>query len=455
MLIGLSSIIFILHSCGKDMDESSSHGNNNNPRNPQSERRNGDSVTGPYANFINKQQLTCVDVGKCPESVAKLVVIDSRMIRFCTGILIEDNKMVTSASCLPRSLRIPRLDCSENIFAVFPRTIDAREDKVACDKVEFVDNNLFKEPALWYSDFAVISLKGDIKRKAVRTSTRGMRDKIKYTAWKIDYESDFVGTLKEDKCQTIHNSYLNPFSASQYSPMLVATECDFNDGNIGTPIMDGEQLAGIYSTEMSSRIYNYLRNSDVMIGSMNRYYHISNLSCLNVGDEYFSRVISDDCLPIISSLKLDQLRENILKGKKIHEKKMEEVRAELESHNKYFKWNVNFYTNRWRSLFEAHINGPKCIHNAASWIDQYRTWRGAIRSYARVSIRVPKYTFKTKLNKYLRPVSHLEESEEKLYDFEFNPFNAYVKENTTVRLRSTLMGQSYDKTFQEVTAECE
>ena len=86
--------------------------------------------------------------------------------------------MITSASCLPRSLQIPRISCAANVFAVFPKTILSDEEKVGCDKVEYVDENLFAEPALWKSDIAIISLKTPVMREIAKISNEGIKVRL-------------------------------------------------------------------------------------------------------------------------------------------------------------------------------------------------------------------------------------------------------------------------------------
>src|SRR5690606_33527304 len=117
-----------------------------------------------------------------------------------TAALVDSNVLVTSASCLTRSLKIPNLDCSENIFAVFPQTNIQTQQVFRCDRVLEADVNEEVDKALWRSDLAFIKLKEAPSRRVLDISREGMSDQAKYTVWKSSYLSDTDSTLSASNC---------------------------------------------------------------------------------------------------------------------------------------------------------------------------------------------------------------------------------------------------------------
>lgn len=437
--------VFVFLSCGKDIENSKKADSNN-----RGEQR---APNVSLDRFIKNQKLICEDILFCPDNIAKIVIVADDKIRYCTGTLIDENKLVTSASCLPRSFQIPKIDCSANVFAVFPKTIFTNEEKVACDKIEYVDENLFSEPALWRNDIAVISLKENVVRDIAKVSNEGILDNEKLVAWKVDYTSDYLGVIRKSECKTLFNSYLNPFTTSSSSPMFVGANCDFNEGNIGAPVFRDDELVGVYASEMSSRIYNYLENSGVLDGKIGRFFHLSNLSCTKYNNSRFSFDASEGCNIEINTKKLDTLRARILKGKSIHSASMGRIETEVEKASKYFIWDYKFLANRRANTFEIHPVRPKCIYKAKDWIGEFRRWR-SIRTYAKLTLNFPHYIFKTKLNEDLRAKSVVEELGTKSFDFEFNPYDAFVNRTTFVTISSTLHGRQSVKTYDDVLAVC-
>jgi hypothetical protein len=443
----LSSLlsVFVFLSCGKDIENSK--GKDEGTRGEQ---------TAPNVSldrFMQNQKLICEDVLFCPDNIAKIVVVVDDKIRYCTGTLIDDNRLITSASCLPRSLQIPRISCAANVFAVFPKTILSNEEKIVCDKIEYVDENLFAEPALWKSDIAIISLKSPVMRDIAKISNDGILDNEKLISWKVDYTSDYLGVLRQSECRSLFQSYLNPFTRKKFSPMFVGADCDFNEGTVGAPVFRDDELVGVYSKEMGSRIYNYLENSGVLDNKIGRYFHISNLACTGYNNFRFSFQPHEDCNVEITTKKLDSLRSNILKGKAIHESSMREIESEVEQPKRYFKWDFKFFADRRSTTFEIHPIRPKCIYRSQDWIVEFRRWR-SIRTYAKVSIEVPQYIFKTRLDKNLRSKSVVENLGVKKFDVEFNPYGAFVNKDTYVTITSELHGQISKDTYESVLASC-
>ncbi len=437
----------LLYSCGKQVE--GTRAKNGAQRNRSESRTPVD-----LDQFILKQKLVCEDVLFCPDNVAKIIVAQGTNIHTCTGTLVGKRKLITSASCLPSSLRIPNLDCRKNIFAIFPEDAYGGEFKTGCQRVMYVDNNSIQEAPLWKSGIAILELDRDVPRKISGITSQGAQDNEKLETWKVKYDSDFVSVLTRDECQFIHNTYLNPFSQGVYSPMMVATSCDYDELGMGAPIMKGNNIVAIYSQEMSHRTYSYLQNGKLVSGDIDRYYHMTNTSCSpGVRQLITFKKHNPNCSLWTTIQELDQRRSNLFKGKAVHLSSMEKLKKELGNNNKYFAWNFDFAPDETLLKYDVRMVRPSCIYRSNDWIGEYRRWR-SIRTYAWVSIPVPHYQFSIKLDSFLRPISILDNIGTKYFQVEFNPFNAYVNKDTFVTIKSNLFGKLDVLNFNHITGDC-
>ncbi len=401
--------------------------------------------------IIKQQKLICHDANKCPEFLTKLVIIDRNQLKYCAGTLIAGNKIVTSASCLPRRFRIPHLNCSDLISAVF-----TDGSIVRCNKILHSDNNLYKEPALWRNDFVVFDLKKQVDIEPARISTQGLKDEFDYTSWKLVHGDDGESKILKDRCTISHKNYLNPFASSDLSPMHVATDCSLNGQTQGSPLMVGNFLAGIYSQEMGRKMYSYLKLKGLQTTQEQEYFHITNTACsrfLNRNRSYRHSY----CEPALSTLYLDKLRANLLGSSElIHANNIRRIKESLNLREKYFKWKVQFVANEAKEKFEISLGRPFCVSEPGKWIGEYRSgWRGrSISTYSKIEVSIPTFVLKTKLDKFLKPFSAVEKGDEKSYFIEFNPYNAYVNKSTDVTISSTLFGGDTTSTYESITTEC-
>ncbi|MDP7320163.1 MAG: trypsin-like serine protease [Bacteriovoracaceae bacterium] len=440
--------VLVFYSCGKDIS-------NSDVKKGQRAEQRDDLPSLNKDPFISKQELICEDAKFCPDNIAKLVVRVNDEKRFCTGTLIAANKILTSASCLPRSLQIPYLSCEENIVAIFPRTPYEKEIKVRCKNIEYVDENFYSEPSLWKSDIAVLSLVEDVPRTISEFSNNGINDSESLLTWKVALESEYLGVIKQDKCQTQFNSYLNPFVQHPYSPFFVGSECGLDEGSVGSALFRKNKLVGVYSKEMSQKLYKYLKASDLLKEELDRYYHFTNLSCSKFFESIYPYSIPKECHVETSTPQLDALRANMLKGKDIHMDQITQIQNELDLPRRYFLWNLKFLPNKSETVYEMHFGKPKCIYKAEDWIYEFRRWGRYIRTYARVDVVVPSFKLFVKLDKNLKPVSVLKETGEKTFEVEFNPFEAYVNKLTYVTISSFIFGQEeLEENYEEISASC-
>lgn len=441
-------ILLTVVACGKKIAPSkNSNGNANDSKNP---------LSSSLMNFIQKQSVVCEDDKLCPESIAKIVVIDRDVIRYCTATLISDQMMVTSASCLPETLRAPGLDCSSNIFAIFPKTNTVDSNKVSCSKIVSSDSNANIDPALWKSDFTFFSLQSSVNRKASDISRLGLKNGQKYQTWKVHYENDTDSVIKSEKCMPVHDSYSNPFADSSTSPMMPIAGCYIQEGSGGAPLFNNKaELVGIFSEKLDSDVVFYISMSNLLSEPMLSMHFASNFSCAKLPTDELDYDLDKDCYKQISRVQLDKLRSSYLTSDKIHKENMNNILEELEINSKFFKWNMNFYQDFRNNKWHAHVVKPKCFFDIDTWIDDFTRIGGFIRSYIEVDFEFKQYEIKTKLNRFLRPVSVVEQDGMKKYKLTFNPKSAFNDKTTFLKVDSKLFGRDLHLSFDKVTNTCQ
>lgn len=442
----IKSLLFIvplLCSCGKKVEDNSDV----NSRRVLS-RNPSRTIMTP---FIQRQTVECEDELSCPESVAKIVVIDREKIRYCTGTLISSDVMLTSATCLTASLRTPKLDCSQNIFVVFPQIGIRPLFRAGCKQILSAYGNQSSEASLWRGDFAFLKLDREIPRTASQIKRSGLEEFNTYTTWKVDYVNDTNGHLKKATCYPIFNSYANPFANNSRAPMIPVSDCELVEGNAGAPIMaNNGDLVGISSTGLDETITQFILNSDLLDEPMAHIHHMANLACVKTPIDKISKIEDKFCNRPISISLLDQLRSNMIFSTKIHQEEFRKIQEELEIPVKYFKWNVGFDTGPRGRVHEVSIKKPECFFDIQNWIGEFTRFGGRIRTFAVLNIEIPRYRVQTKLTRLLRPVSVVSSSEVKSYRVEFNPKNAFKYNNTFVNLKGQTFGQDGTDTFEAI-----
>lgn len=444
----LLTLLSLTLSCGREAEDTPLESSDNS-RGVQAEES--------YTGFISNQKVDCFE-DQCNEAIAKLVVIEKNSIRYCTGTLIKGNQILTSASCLPSASRISHLKCSNesnlNIYAIFPQTGFAPAKIASCDKVEFTNHNTNPNPSLWKADIAVISLKENIERKAMKFSRTGITSKTKISAWTVNYKTDFLGELKQEKCEVLFDTYLNPFSKGRYSPMLVMSQCDLGEGSVGAPIVSGGRVLGVYSKEMNHRLKQYLINTGQMGEVFDNYYHFSNLACSRFTNEFVTRKLPKSCNKKLSLNALEIKRNAFLKDRSFHGKTFLKVKKLMEEERSYFYQTIVFIPDESGTMYETHLGRPKCIWKSRDWIDKHRTRRGKIYSSATVTFEKPNFIIKSKLSSKLKPMSIIEDWGFKKYTFNFNPYRAHVKRKVDVQITSELLGEEDITTYSDITNKC-
>lgn len=453
--------VFLLSSCAKKVEPEDDRGR-------ESVRREQIRIDEDIHTFFKTQSVICGDGCKqsgqlldIAGSVAKLVVYQRSKVRFCTGVLIGKDLIVTSSNCLERNTKLPNISCVNSVFAVFPESSDQEQVSAMCDSV--VSSNIIDEsvdPSLWRNDFAFIRLQKSVDREPVKISRKGMKEGQVLTSIKVDYLDDQLGSLETSACSPLYNSYANPFSNHWSSPMVPVVDCEFSEGNLGAPLFNKKgELVSLISAKMDPALTSTIMDQNMLEEGVAPIQHTSNFACARVplaSEKDF--VPNLECYKSIDYSRLDRLRGDILSSKKVHRKNIEKIREELEAKNKYFEWNVDFVSSEKGMTHEAHYGAPKCFTGIEEWLPEFsRTRFGTLTvyGYGFINLRHNAYTLRTKLNRYLKPVSSLSIGESKLYKVEFNPADAYFSGKTEVSVSAPLFGLDTTMKYSEVTDVCQ
>lgn len=436
-------------SCGKKIDKSSSSPNGEGDR----DGRDTD-VSGNLQRFIDRQNHDCLDELHCNESVAKLVVVERQNVRYCTATLIGKDMLLTSSSCLPKTLRVPGLNCSANIFAIFPKTTFHKKQVARCAQVVSSDTNEETDPALWNSDYAFIKLNTRLNRRVLKVSRNGLKEDTPYRSYKVDFENDYDASQKLSYCFPVYDTYANPFSTQKFSPLVTVRECENISGNSGAPVIDfSGDIVGVFSGNLDKGVDTFITNTNLLIEPMAPIHHVANTACMKTPKMFNTSGLNKECRKGISTALLDKYREQLLNSKKIHAKNMNDIKDELETPERYFKWKINFLKDAKGKSYEPHFDKPKCFFDINSWIDEFKRV-GRIRSWGTVEIDVPNFKLETKLDRRLKAISFVADKGSKKYFVSFNPRYAFFQRNTVVQINSVFDGRQMNQRFENVTDKC-
>lgn len=440
--------ISIAMSCGRGFEEKEKKDSDN------STSRNQRNVSQSVRNFAQTQSIVCEDEIFCNSSVAKIIILDRGNINYCTGVLVKEDILLTSSSCLAKFMRFPKVNCANSAIVVFPGDTFRKQETVFCD--ETISASAVRsedDPALRKADYAFLRLKSKVNRKPLKISKNGIQRNETYTIWKSDFENNRRSVLRSQACISFFDSYANPFSYKSTSPLITMRDCGFDEGSLGAPIINirGEVL-GVVAGTLDKSVEGYA--STFLIEELAGIVHVNNLHCAYLPWENISPDFDLECSKDTSILNLDRKRSEILRQIDIHKDSFYHIQSELEVYEKYFVWDIIFRRKRNGFDFEIDMTKPKCFDQINSWIGEFSRWRGRVRTYASTTVKLPKYEIKTKLNRLLKPISKIEDLGEKEFFIEFNPASAFFDNETYVTVTREVFGREIKSEFEQIGNEC-
>ena len=390
--------------------------------------------------------------------------MDRKAVRHCVGTLIGNSTLLVASSCLTRSLRIPGADCGRTIHAIFPESNGHKKIVTSCKRILSSDHSFFDDPALRRSDIARIQLdtrssreiSNGLKKRKTRYSRKGFEEGEFFQAWKVDKISDFEAVVKKETCKALYRSYANPFVTSKNSAFMTLSGCSFEEGNLGSAIMDGNQnVRGLMSSALSKSMLSFLESRDLLAETPSETVHVSNLACAfrSFKDSGSSKRLKYTCTHVKTEKELKRLRFEMLRDKRVHRRNKDQIEKDLEKYKKYFKWDIEFFLNPSRNILETSIEQPKCFHESSKWLGEFRS-RRRYKERVTQKINLKNYRLQIMLNSSLKPVSVKSETPDKNYFISFSPRDIFNKKRTWVNIRTQVFGKEESHYYNRVTGVC-
>jgi hypothetical protein len=362
--------------CGKKAEES---GN-------KTERREQQVVTD-IEQELAKQELFCGGVGRdCPTYITKIAVLQKTKLKFCSGFLTKDNVVVTASSCLPDRLRLKDAACDKDITFFFANTDSSEKPvRVKCEKVLEVSNlDVTKEPFLWRSDVAYLKvdasdpkIKKELNaRKHITPSRLGMDNTERpFYSWGVDQidsaqPGSYQGIIrKSDECRTIKNSYFNPLSNSEYSPVITLVGCEFSDGNSGAPILDYRgKVRGIVSRPIDQKEIDEVVSMRILAGSLKPMMHVTNYACAPIYNSDDNVQNENECNQPLDINSYDAGQSAMFSEANIFKTPIQKLEVYLNGSSRYFKFNVTL--NPVGEAYDLKVV-VSCFKNVPKWINEF------------------------------------------------------------------------------------
>ncbi|MBL7715731.1 MAG: trypsin-like serine protease [Bdellovibrionales bacterium] len=210
--------------------------------------------------LIKEAQMTCaagvLGSPECNPSVALVAVALDTNVAVCTGALIEENLVLTAASCLPHELREEGANCKGRIQFAFAADSTRSPVSVGCDRVIEISQKPSAQTRV-SPDSVVIRLEKSPKRPILVVQEQGgLSDGEKATSFRIFREtnggSGFLGAkIEKITCQAKTGSVALLTYQGPGSPNALVSDCTFHKDQRGAPLLGKTgNLQAILGSEM-------------------------------------------------------------------------------------------------------------------------------------------------------------------------------------------------------------
>lgn len=339
------------------------------------QHRSEEPVVTDIEEVLSKQLIICEEGEVCPNYIVKILTFEKKVARVCTGFLVDENTVATSASCLPQVMRLKDQDCSNDVTFFLPQTNSRPTERLACSKVLMVSVLNGSETVLWRDDVAFLQLKQPaVLRRSLVINREGLENQKEFMMWAVEQQVDGkTAFIRRKNCEALHGSYVNPLSSKHSSPNMLFAGCELKDGNIGAPILDARgRVRAVVSQKMDDTLRAYLKGSNLLTSDLKQMLHASNFSC---APSIFDSQVDDpaECTKVIDKQVLEKLRRDQMTRDDGYEEKRAALESKVSGESKFLNFNVKLVSE---GDFKRAEIFPKCFKNVSKWIHTLNTSRG-------------------------------------------------------------------------------
>jgi hypothetical protein len=383
----LVPLIFLFVCCGKKSSDSTVAPTTSVT--PQTSTQLSD-----FEEVLSGQELKCESADGCPNYIAKIVTFENKVPRYCTGFLVSNRILATSASCLPQLLRLRDQDCRSDLGVFFPVSGILPAERVGCTKVLMASQLTGKDVSLWREDVAFLELAKEMPSRGLLIINRaGFENQKKYDLWSIKQVDDKLAFVRKQNCEVVQNSYINPLASKNTSPNMTFADCELLKEATGSPIIDVlGRVQGVASVEMDQGLRKYIEGTGLLTSALKSFFHATNFSC---APTVFDSTVEDEreCSKEVDSTALERLREDMMISPSMYEEQRIKLEERVSSDSKYFNFKVHLVS---QGDFKQAVVTPKCFKNVSGWINSLNTSRGNFI----FTMGFPQTGFKPTLNAY-------------------------------------------------------
>lgn len=429
----LGICVFSAVGCGKKAKESSSP-----------EQQTPHLEPTQIEQLLQKQEVACDTNQACPNYMSKVVVVNGDKLKYCTGFLVDEDVVATSASCLPLFLRRNTQDCSKDVFFFFPRTANRPAERVGCTEVMLVSQLEGTDPVLWRDDvsFLRISKRLTYRRQAAIVRDGASNNK-EYSAWFVDQVDETTALIRRGSGTALHNTYINPLAVNEASPNLIFADTNFKESNSGAPVLDSRgKVRAILSSPISTNLRDYLNSTGLLLKPLREMAHATNFAC---APTVFDNDVLDEreCFKDLRYSKVDELRANMLSTTSLFSDMRTKFEAALESKSPYIRFGVKMIPKG--DIQETEIY-PKCFKPLAGWLTSLN---GTRNNYV-FEISLPFKTFRRAMDANGRIQGVTQDVPEKKYYMQFSLKSLRSTKTSVIFMWNT----NENRTFPNMSETC-
>ena len=261
---------FIMGCQGSDDQGTSSLRTRNQPITP--------SYNENIVKVLKSMELSCADSKFCPEYVGLVAVnsvpnskIDRERIQFCTGFVIQEGWIATSASCVRQHEKLRNQnDCSNNLAVRFIRNRKSNNhsETYACKSIIGYANKDLDQNYLIFQVENLSIAPPDLNINGIEDG-----ESVRIPVFQLRGLSASLGKSTQAQmeglnCITTLNTLLHTQSTSPWSITALALQCESRQSNWGAPVVNSlGKVVGIVQNHnlprFNDRVVKNLKSFDV------------------------------------------------------------------------------------------------------------------------------------------------------------------------------------------------